>query len=55
MDLKPRQRWIAIAGVTVLSAIAVAGFAIAIYAAWLFHDMGASLAQRVGATRDAQA
>ncbi|MDR6532671.1 penicillin-binding protein 1A [Caulobacter rhizosphaerae] len=39
MDLKPRQRWIAIAGVTVLSAIAVAGFAIAIYAAWLFHDM----------------
>jgi penicillin-binding protein 1A len=29
----------AIAGVAVLSLIAVAGFAIAIYAAWLFHDM----------------
>ncbi|PHY21560.1 penicillin-binding protein [Caulobacter sp. BP25] len=29
----------AIAGVAVLSVIAVAGFAIAIYAAWLFHDM----------------
>jgi len=29
----------AVAGVTVLSVIAVAGFAIAIYAAWLFHDM----------------
>jgi penicillin-binding protein 1A len=28
-----------VAGVTVLSAIAVAGFALAIYAAWLFHDM----------------
>jgi penicillin-binding protein 1A len=39
VDLKPRERWIAVAGVTVLSAIAVAGFAIAIYAAWLFHDM----------------
>lgn len=39
MDLKPTERWMAIAGVAVLSAIAVAGFAIAIYAAWLFHDM----------------
>ncbi|MCK5911995.1 MAG: transglycosylase domain-containing protein, partial [Caulobacter sp.] len=39
MDLKPSERWMAIAGVAVLSAIAVAGFAIAIYAAWLFHDM----------------
>lgn len=39
MDLKPRERWLAIAGVAVLSLIAVAGFAIAIYAAWLFHDM----------------
>jgi penicillin-binding protein 1A len=37
--LNPPERWIAIAGVTVLSAIALAGFAIAIYAAWLFHDM----------------
>ncbi|WP_201722711.1 penicillin-binding protein 1A [Caulobacter sp. BP25] len=39
MDLKPTERWMAIAGVAVLSVIAVAGFAIAIYAAWLFHDM----------------
>ncbi|HQT54521.1 MAG TPA: penicillin-binding protein 1A, partial [Phenylobacterium sp.] len=37
--LNPPERWVAIAGVAVLSAIAVAGFAIAIYAAWLFHDM----------------
>ena len=33
------SRWIAAAGVAVLSLIAVAGFALAIYAAWLFHDM----------------
>jgi penicillin-binding protein 1A len=39
VDLKPTERWMAIAGVAVLSIIAVAGFAIAIYAAWLFHDM----------------
>ncbi|HLZ77057.1 penicillin-binding protein 1A [Phenylobacterium sp.] len=38
MDL-PRERWVAIAGVAVLSLIAVAGFAVAIWAAWLFHDM----------------
>jgi len=37
--LKPPERWVAIAGVAVLSAIAVAGFAAAIWAAWLFHDM----------------
>ncbi len=37
--MNPPGRWIAIAGVAVLSAIALAGFAIAIYAAWLFHDM----------------
>jgi len=37
--VKSPKRWVAIAGVTVLSVIAVAGFAIAIYAAWLFHDM----------------
>jgi penicillin-binding protein 1A len=33
------ERWVAIAGVVVLSAIAGAGFAAAIWAAWLFHDM----------------
>jgi penicillin-binding protein 1A len=32
-------RWIATAGVVALSAIAIAGFALAVYAAWLFHDM----------------
>ena len=37
--MKSPQRWVAIVGVAVLSIIAVAGFAIAIYAAWLFHDM----------------
>ena len=33
------ERWIAIAGIAVLSVIAVAGFSLAIYAAWLFHGM----------------
>ena len=37
--LKVPTRWLAIVGVAVLSVIAVAGFAVAIYAAWLFHDM----------------
>src|SRR5215469_15720053 len=37
--LKFAGRWIATAGVVALSVIAVAGFALAIYAAWLFHDM----------------
>ena len=37
--MNPPGRWIAVAGVAVLSAIALAGFATAIYAAWLFHDM----------------
>jgi penicillin-binding protein 1A len=35
----PRENWVAIAGVAVLSLVAVAGFAVAIWAAWLFHDM----------------
>ena len=33
------QRWIATVGVVALSVIAVAGFSLAVYAAWLFHDM----------------
>ncbi len=37
--MKPLEKWVAVAGIAVLSVIAVAGFAIAIYAAWLFHDM----------------
>ncbi|MCF8505522.1 MAG: penicillin-binding protein 1A [Caulobacter sp.] len=36
---EPPERWVAVVGVTVLSLIAVAGFTLAIYAAWLFHDM----------------
>jgi len=36
---EPPERWVAVVGVSVLSVIAVAGFALAIYAAWLFHDM----------------
>ena len=35
----PPERWVAVLGISVLSVIAVAGFAIAIYAAVLFHDM----------------
>ena len=37
--MNPPERWVAIAGVAALSFIAAAGFAIAIWAAWLFHDM----------------
>ena len=37
--MHPPERWVAIVGVAVLSIVAVAGFAVAIYAAWLFHDM----------------
>ena len=37
--LKSSERWFAIAGVTAMTAVAIAGFAVAIYAAWLFHDM----------------
>ena len=37
--LKNLPRWAAVAGVVVLSLVAVAGFSLAVYAAWLFHDM----------------
>ena len=37
--MNPPERWVAIAGVAVLSLIAAAGFGIAVWAAWLFHDM----------------
>ena len=37
--MKSAGRWVAIAAVAVLSLIAVGGFALAIYAAWLFHDL----------------
>lgn len=39
MSLDRLDKWIAIAGIAMLSVIAVAGFALAIYAAWLFHGM----------------
>jgi penicillin-binding protein 1A len=35
----PPEQWVAVLGIGVLGVIAVAGFAIAIYAAVLFHDM----------------
>lgn len=37
--MNPPERWLAILGVAVFSAIAAAGFAVAIYAGILFHDM----------------
>jgi penicillin-binding protein 1A len=37
--VKAAERWFAMAGVVILSMVAVAGFAVAIYAAWLFHDL----------------
>ena len=37
--MNPPERWVAIAGLAVLSLIAAAGMATAIWAAWLFHDM----------------
>ncbi len=37
--MKDAGRWLAIAAVGVLSLVAVAGFSLAIYAAWLFHDL----------------
>jgi penicillin-binding protein 1A len=37
--IRPPQRWVAVAGIALLSLIAVAGFSLAVYAAWLFHDL----------------
>ena len=37
--LNPPLRWVAIAGVAMLSLVALAGVATALWAAWLFHDM----------------
>ena len=37
--LRSSERWFAMAGIVLMSAVAIAGFAVAIYAAWLFHDM----------------
>lgn len=37
--LKSSERWFEMAGVALMTAVAIAGFAVTIYAAWLFHDM----------------
>ena len=37
--MNPRERWVAIAGVAALGLVAAAGIAIALWAAWLFHDL----------------
>ncbi len=37
--VKSSERWFAMAGVVLMTAVAIAGFAVALYAAWLFHDM----------------
>lgn len=37
--MKAAERWFVMAGIAVLSAVAVAGVSLAIYAAWLFHDL----------------
>ena len=37
--MKSAERWFTLAGVAVLSVVAAAGLALAIYAAWLFHDL----------------
>ena len=37
--MKIAERWFVMAGVVLLGAIAVAGLAVAVYAAWLFHDL----------------
>ncbi len=37
--LKSSERWFAVAGTIAMTVVAIAGFAVAIYAAWLFHDM----------------
>lgn len=45
MVKKTTEEWIALIGVGALSTLAAAGFGLAIYAAWLFHDLpnGANL------------
>jgi len=37
--VKVAERWFVIAGIGLLGAIALAGLVVAIYAAWLFHDL----------------
>ena len=37
--MKVAERWFVIAGIGLLGAIALAGLVVAVYAAWLFHDL----------------
>ena len=37
--MKVAERWFVMAGIGLLGAIALAGLIVAIYAAWLFHDL----------------
>ena len=37
--MKLAERWFVMAGIALLGAIAVAGLVVAVYAAWLFHDL----------------
>lgn len=37
--IKISEKWLVSAGVALLAGIAVVGFAVAVYAAWLFHDL----------------
>lgn len=37
--LKSSERWFEMAGVVLMTVVAIAGFAVTLYAAWLFHDM----------------
>ncbi len=37
--MRSTERWFAIVGIAILGSVAVLGFALAVYAAWLFHDL----------------
>ncbi len=37
--MKIAERWFVMAGIGLLGAIALAGLAVTVYAAWLFHDL----------------
>ena len=37
--VKVAERWFVMAGIGLLGAIALAGLVVAVYAAWLFHDL----------------
>ena len=39
VPVTPVQRWMAALGIAVLSIVALAGVSVAVYSAWLFHDM----------------